>query len=137
MQVRNANRVRQFMRPVNPRDLIFFIDDQHISDGFLAADILSRSRRHIIFATPQQMAYLGAAKTWFMDGTFYVVDNPFYQIFSIHAFVKSDGNIKQIPLAFVLMSGKSRKDYKKVKCHVSFIHRFRGQKLLMFNNNLN
>lgn len=43
-----------------------------------------------------------------MDGTFRVVKDPFQQLFSTHAFVRSDDNMKQIPLVFVFMSGKSR-----------------------------
>ena len=50
-----------------------------------------------------------------MDATFRVVRKPFEQLFGIHAFVKGDkGNIKQVPLAFVIMSGKRKKDYRKV-----------------------
>ena len=49
-----------------------------------------------------------------MDATFKVVKSPLTQLFSIHAFVKQDEDIKQLPLAYALMSGKRRRDYKKV-----------------------
>jgi hypothetical protein len=55
------------------------------------------------------MELLGKAKIWYMDGTFRVVKDPFQQLFSIHAFVRSGDNMKQIPLVFVIMSGDNMK----------------------------
>ena len=54
------------------------------------------------------------AKIWYLDGTFKIVKEPFSQLFSIHAFARSDSGVKQLPLVFVLMSGKRKKDYRKV-----------------------
>jgi len=52
---------------------------------------------------------------WFLDGTFEVVRQPFTQLFSIHAFLHSDGAMKQVPLVFMLMSRLKKKDCEQVQ----------------------
>jgi hypothetical protein len=64
------------------------------------------------------MELLGKAKIWYMDGTFRVVKDPFQQLFSIHTFVQSGDNMKQIPLVFVIMSGKCTEDYYQVYIYI-------------------
>lgn len=60
------------------------------------------------------LSLLANAKNWFVDGTFKVVRAPFTQLFSIHAFVRQGENLKQLPLVYFLMSGKSTKDYEAI-----------------------
>jgi len=85
-----------------------------LPDHFLRADISVQGERHLIFSTDHQLALLSKSREWFVDGTFKVVKRPFYQLFSVHAFVKSGGQVKMVPLVFALMSRRRRIDYVKV-----------------------
>ncbi|KAG1675542.1 hypothetical protein GQR58_014656 [Nymphon striatum] len=116
--IRITNRKRESARPKTSENINFILDQDFIEgqilEPFLRADIISETSRHIIFATDKQLELLANAKTWYIDGTFKIVTKPLYQLVSIHAFIKSEGHIKQLPLCFALMSGKKSKDYKKV-----------------------
>lgn len=111
---RNANRCRQKLRPAEPTDLDFEIDETWIPENFLRKSITVGQNRHLLFATDNMLKLLSNSKVWYVDGTFKLVKEPFKQLLSIHAFVRSGDNTKQVPLTFVLMSGKRKKDYKKV-----------------------
>ena len=71
------------------------------------------SAQMTMFQTHQR-ALLKKAKTWYMDGTFKLVREPFKQLYSIHAFITNGTVTKQVPLLFVLMSGRKCCDYRSV-----------------------
>ena len=62
--VRAANRLRQQLRPEDPTDLAFEIAEENIPSDFLKADVCIRSKRHLVFATSQQLQQLVKAKNW-------------------------------------------------------------------------
>ena len=63
----------------------------------------------------EQIELLANAKRWYFDGTFHIVNTKlFHQLFTIHAFLRKDYIIKQVPLAFILMSSRKTKGYEFV-----------------------
>ena len=93
---------------------IGFINTMTKDTTFFRHEVPVKDRRHLVFASDQQLDILRKAKTWYLDGTFKVVKDPFYQLLTIHAFVKAGDAMKQLPLVYCVMAGKSKKDYKKV-----------------------
>ena len=103
------------MRSENPQDLTFHLAENFLPPDFLQRDITVDNVRNLLFATTLQLEVLKKAKTWYIDRTFKIVSEPFKQLFSIHAFVKGEEDqMKQVPLAFALMSRRRTKDYKAV-----------------------
>ena len=119
---RAANRLRQRLRSDDAAELNFQIEEDHIPSDFLQSDLRVKNRRHIVFATSQQLEQLATAKTWYVDGTFKLVRKPFTQLLTINAFVRTNECAKQVTLAFVLMPGKKESDYKKVNFIIIKLH---------------
>ena len=80
----------------------------------MKADLSIHGCRYIIFATDDQLLHLRKSKTWYIDSTFKLVHHPFKQLLTINAFIRKDDHAKQVLLVFVLMSGKTKKEYRKV-----------------------
>ena len=59
-------------------------------------------------------ALLNSAQKWYIDATFRAVGLLFTQLWSVYALQKHEQSVKQVPLVFCLMSGKSTQEYKAV-----------------------
>ena len=111
-----ARIARKFAIDQRGQNLAFEVNEDHIPEEFLKGDILKHGRRHLIFATEEQLQLLWKAKSWYIDQTFQCCPRKFEQLLTISTFVSfEDKYAKQVPLVFVLMSSRKRKDYRKVK----------------------
>lgn len=98
--VRRMNRGRQGDLPPVPNkdDLEFPLEEGKFPKDFFRFSVWAEAmnketgrvekRRHLIFATSEQLRHLGNVRGWFMDGTFKVIAKPFMQLYSIHGFLK-------------------------------------------------
>ena len=107
----NTNYHRRRNRPQHPQDLDFQLNMDHIPENFLRRDIRVEGARHLLFASDAQLDLMSNAKTWYVDATFHVMRQPFYQLFTVNAFVRHEGCTKQLPLVMCMMSRRRKTDY--------------------------
>ena len=112
--IRCVNRVREKYRPKHPKELDFMLDFDNIPQQFVREDLYENNQRYIIMCTDRQLQLLKKTKTVFFDATFKCVKDPFKQLASMHSFVKSEGTMKMVPLAFIIMSRRQTVDYTTV-----------------------
>lgn len=94
--------------------LDFDVNLNFLKNDFLIGDVHNEVACHLLIATTDRLNFLHTAQRWYMDGTFHIVPNLFQQLYSIHAFVRQGGCMKQVSLVFMLMSGRRTSDYKAV-----------------------
>ncbi|KAL3863532.1 hypothetical protein ACJMK2_005284 [Sinanodonta woodiana] len=63
-----------------------------------------------MFGTTENINRLQSSEHWFVDGTFKVAPEVFYQIFTIYALIDS----KAVPLIYCLIQDKAEATYSRV-----------------------
>lgn len=81
----------------------------HNDERFLAYDSgVDDVDRMLIYATQRNIDVLRSADHWFMDGTFKVVPQVFYQLYTVHA-LQAD---RVIPCVYALLPNKTGQTYR-------------------------
>ena len=65
------------------KDLNFSLKEDIIPPGFNQAEVKGKKRRHLIFATEQQLSQLAATKTWYIDRNDKIVKDPFTNLYQL------------------------------------------------------
>ena len=80
-------------------------------ESFLLFDSgVGDNSRIIIFATPKMFSILRDSQRWYADGTFKVVPQQFYQLYTLHA--EKDGYI--FPCIYILTVNKNGTTYDRI-----------------------
>ena len=126
-QARVVDYHRQEFKSINPTKenvTTFEIDyNNPIVSDFVKADVVTNNKnkkgeneqhRSIFCCTNEQLEILKTVEELRIDGTFKIVASPFYQLVSLHAFVRHGHQRKSMPLGYILMTGKSQADYTQI-----------------------
>ena len=93
----NANHLCQCLHTKDPKDLYFNLVEDFLPEGIFCKDITVENCCHILFATDRWLTFFYMLN-WFFDATLIIVKHPFIQLLSIHAFIRSEDCLKQVPL---------------------------------------
>ena len=112
--IRHAKQKSNAVHPV-PADRAFDIPNEFktLKNGeiFLLHDSGNNDiNRILIFGTDRTINLLLHSPHWFMDGTFKIVPELFYQLYTVHAL--TGGNV--IPCLYVLLPNKTQSTYRRL-----------------------
>ena len=107
-----ANRHRQKVRPAEPTDLVFEIDEQFVPEAFYRGSVIAvGDKKHLLFASDSMLHILSKAKCGISmaRSSSLSIHSLNYLVF-MHAFVGQGEDSKQVR-GFCLMFGKRKNDY--------------------------
>jgi hypothetical protein len=112
--IRSAKQKRNAVHPL-PTDRTFAIPDEYKTlengEAFLLHDSgIQDPSRILIFGTARTTRLLVQAQHWFLDGTFKIVPELFYQLYTVHALISGD----VIPCLYVLLPNKTQATYLRL-----------------------
>ena len=109
-------RHRALHAPPKVRDINFDLDHRFLPNipNFYRGQVFTTQGRHMIFFSDQQLEYLKITKSWYVDGTFKIMRDPFLQLLTIHTIVFFGEQTTSIPIAFIYMSRRRKIDYLEV-----------------------
>ena len=114
----NYHRRKTRPKPPKANDLNFELKVNCIPQDFYRGEVRvgprADERRHFLFSTSRQMELLRSAKLLKIDGTFKIVQRPHTQLLTVHANIRTTQHERNMPLFYILMSGKRQVDYKRV-----------------------
>ena len=110
------HRHRALHAPPKVRDINFDLDHNFLPNipNFYRGQVFTTEGRHMIFFSNKQLYYLKNTKSWYVDGTFKIMKDPFLQLLTIHTIVFFNQQTTSIPIAFIYMSRRRKIDYFEV-----------------------
>ena len=96
------------------------------NEPMLLYDNESPEARAIIFGTQKNLDVLKQYPSWYIDGTFKVSPQLFYQLITVHGEIPdfSNGNPWTFPLVYILLTHKDADIYQEVFSHLTTLRDF-------------
>ena len=107
-----ANPIWQQLRPEDPQDVDFRLQEDAFLPGFFKSEV--QVRGNDISSSPQTNN--SNSKTWYTDCTFKIVSQAFKQLLTINAFVKSGEPMKQGPIGICGQWSRQDNRLQEGKC---------------------
>ena len=118
--IRRARGIEKPELPTKENVLYFTLTEGLIPTDFFRSSTLTvntdkngqtYSSRSLLFVNRKQLHILTQVKHIKVDGTFKILQKPFYQLVVVHGMVNAGVNEGSKPLAYIIMTGKTEVDY--------------------------